>query len=185
MTNNTKKTFKNTVAAVGVALMGVSLVACSQTQAQEPKFASGANCGQLGDQSATLDRFYEPGHVVGAAPIKKQVFLSRAVQPTRTVGASLYVPAEPGMNAPHLHRVLACHAASGQAAHPNDPLYPESGRVAELVVRQAQNGFAVDIVANNPKVGEEIWRRAEALSNRGASVDVQQVSQGVSQTRSF
>ena len=165
------------------ALLTSSLAGCATTQTQPTSVAAGAGCGELAQQDEVLRHFYSPGTVYRAQPVEREFFRARASTPTRVVGASLYVRAEPDMNAPYLRRVLACHAASNRAFHPNDPLVPEQGSVTELAVRESHNGYAVSITSDDPKVGQEIWRRAESMTQNSTSVEVEQVSQLHTDTR--
>lgn len=153
-------------------LVAVPLSACS-TQQAEPRVADNAGCAQLAGADDVLERVYAPGAIYDAQPIEERVFKARANQPLRTMGASLYVQADSDMNAPHLRRVLACHAASDNDAHSNDPLRPATGQVAEVSVEEAKNGFAIRVKADDHEVGEEIWNRARAMTQD--SVQVQQV----------
>lgn len=162
-----------------VPLFAIFSVACASNQpsnVEHPsaQIAAGAGCAQL-DDDKTLARLYSPGVIYDAQPVTQKIFRMRASQPTRTVGASLYVRAEPGMSAPYMRRVLACHVVSDESAHPNDPLHPNQGEIASLEVREARGGFAIDVIAEKPSVGQEIWRRAESLTERGGSVTVEQL----------
>jgi hypothetical protein len=162
---------------VVVAATAALSVACSSNQTQPVQVASQASCQGLSPSDTTLSAFYEPGAVYEAEPLKKKIFLARAIQPTKTMGAAMHVRAKPGMTAEYLERVLSCHASFGEAAHPNDPLHPSIGRIDELAVRSANGGFAVEVLGDGPKAGREIWQRARALSQPGSSVQVEQVSQ--------
>ncbi len=157
-----------------LALLSAPLLACS-TQSEPKTVASNAGCGSLVGEEATLQQVYAPGAVYDAKPIKERIFKARANQPIRTMGASLYVQAQPDMNAPHLRRVLSCHAGSTTESHPNDPLRPQGGQIASIDVREVRHGFAIDILADSPDVGEEIYKRAESLNHEKGSVQVQQV----------
>lgn len=156
------------------ALLPLS-VGCAGAQNQPTTLASGANCGQLEGADQVVSQLYEGGAIYDARPIEERVFRARALTPKETMGASLYVKAEPGLTSPYLERVMACHVASGQAAHPNDPLFPQSGKIAKLEVREAKHGFAIDVRADQVNVGREIWQRAESLTQPPSSVEVEQV----------
>lgn len=151
-----------------------ALLACS-SQGEPRTVATGASCASLEGSQETLAELYKPGTMYTAEPIKERIFRARAAQPERVMGATLRVRAEREMNAPYMQRVLACHAASGQGAHPNDPLIPASGTVAKLSVEKSKFGFEIDIVGQDPKMGEEIWQRAELMTNQGARVEAEQV----------
>lgn len=163
--------------------LAVFALACS-SQGEPKTVASGASCSSLEGSQETLAELYKPGTIYKAEPIKETVFRARASQPVHVMGASLKVRAEPGMNAPYMQRVLACHAASGGAAHPNDPLVPQKGTLAKLTVEESKFGFRIDVVGDSRETGEEIWKRAEILSGQGAHVEVEQVS-SLQNTSSF
>jgi hypothetical protein len=148
--------------------------ACAGTQPTTTA-SSGDHCGAI-DAHQIVTQLYDEGAVYDAHPIQERVFRARALQPNETLGASLYVKAEPGLTSPYLQRVMSCHVASGQPAHPNDPLFPQSGKIAELKVREAQHGFAVDVRSDQPAVGREIWQRAQSITESGGSVEGEQVA---------
>lgn len=176
---------KNHMKTTSISAIFVSIfaLACS-TQSEPRSVATGASCGSLEGSDVVLSELYKPGTIYRAEPIEEQLFRARASQPTRVMGASLRVRAEPGMTAPYMQRVLACHAASGNSAHPNDPLAPQNGQLARLSVEESQFGFTVNVVGDSPKSGEEIWQRAEVLTSQGGTVEVEQVG-SLSPTSSF
>ncbi len=170
----------STIAALPFAF---ALLACS-SQGEPQTVATGASCSSLEGSEETLAELYKPGAMYTAEPIKERIFRARAAQPERVMGATLKVRAERDMNAPYMQRVLACHAASGQGAHPNDPLVPASGTIAKLSVEKSKFGFNIQVTGQDPDMGEEIWQRAEILTNQGSRVDAEQVG-GLAKTSSF
>lgn len=168
-----------------IAALPLSILALACSSQGEPKtIATGASCAGLEDSQATVAELYKPGTIYKAEPIKEKVFRARAAQPTHVMGASLKVRAEQGMSAPYMERVLACHAASGGAVHPNDPLFPQAGTLAKLSVEESKFGFNINVVGDSRKSGEEIWKRAEMLTGQGAHVEVEQVG-GLNKTSTF
>lgn len=163
-------TTKRVWMAVVTLLTAAPVLACSSIQTKPTTVAQGASCGTLAEGDQLLGMLYAPGAIYSAKPIEKRIFKARANQPIRTMGATLYIKALPEMNAPYVQRLLSCHAASPENAHPNDPIHPSSGPIASLDVREAKHGFAVEVMANDPKVGEEIWKRAESLANYKGAV---------------
>lgn len=167
-----------------IAGAALSLLACSRTP--DTRVASArAACGQLPDAKAAAARFYQPGAVLDAKPVERKFFKARAIQPTRVVGAQMTVRAEKGMTSEYVQRVLACHVASGTPAHPNDPLHPSQGRVAELSVRSAGSALAVRVVGDSVAAGREILHRAQSLAADTGNVSVEQVAQAASPTTTF
>jgi hypothetical protein len=155
--------------------LALTLAGCATTSSAPTRVASSVHCGGLEGEQEVLSRLYKPGAHLRAAPVKERVFKARANQPIVTMGATISLPAEAEMNGPYLHRVLACHAQFGQSAHPNDPLHPQSGSVSELMVRESGNSYSIEILSDDPKVGEEIWKRADSLSRGHAEVQIEQV----------
>jgi hypothetical protein len=92
-----------------------------------------------------------------------------------TVGADLYVHATPSTSEEYLERILVCHTAYGQPAHPNDPFHPVAGSVQAVSVRSSGSAYAVRLVGTDSSSSREILRRARALSTPG-SVSVEQVA---------
>lgn len=156
--------------------VGTSMACAGTTQNTQTTLASASSCSQLPDADATVQQLYTPGNVYAAKPVERKVFKARSAQPTRTFGASLYTHAEKGMTAPYMERVLRCHAAYGQAAHPNDPLHPAGGKITDLSVSSVAGNFAIRVEGDSTETGKEIWQRAEALSGQAAGVQTQQVS---------
>lgn len=159
-----------------ISAFAIFLTGCATTSSTPTQVASSAHCGELKGEQGVLARLYEPGAQLHATPVKQRVFKARANQPIRTMGASISLPAEAEMNGPYLHRVLACHAQFGQSAHPNDPLHPQSGSVSDLMVRESGNSYSIEILSDDPKVGEEIWKRAELLTRSHTQVQIEQLS---------
>ena len=169
------KTNKTTKLSLILAAMALPFtVGCAGSQATAAA-SGGDHCGEI-DAHQVMSKLYEGGAVYDAHPIEERVFRARALQPNETLGASLYVKAEPGLTSPYLQRVMSCHVTSGQAAHPNDPLFPQSGKIAQLKVREAKHGFAVDVRADEPTVGREIWQRAKSITAPAGSVQGEQVA---------
>ncbi len=166
---------KTPLSLLSVALLGGLSLACAKTSTNPTEVARGASCHELSGDEAVLNHFYEPGTVVSVTPLEEKMFIARASQPMQPVGASMYLPAEKDINAPYLRRVLACHAASGQSAHPNDPLHPVGGPVTDLAVRETGNGYAVDVLSDDPRVAKEILQRARAFGGGTTSVEVEQL----------
>jgi hypothetical protein len=160
----------------GIALAGLALamVACNGSTRAEPRMAAASGCQQIAGNDVTAE-FYKPGQVYSARELERTKFIARALQRQETIGAELHMHAPRNVTGEFLQRALACHAFTGQAAHPNDPLHPSEGAVRSVSVRSAGGSFAVQIVSDSPRVGREIWARAQAFAS-GSNVDVRQVA---------
>jgi hypothetical protein len=157
-----------------IGLLALGLVACSGRAQMDPRVAATSGCQEIAGNEATAE-FYKPGQVYAARELERNEFVARAIQRKRTVGAELYMHAPRNVTGEFLERALTCHAFTGQASHPNDPLHPSEGTVQSVAVRSEGGGFAVQITSDSPRVGREIWARAQSFAG-GSSVDVRQVS---------
>lgn len=157
-----------------IGLLALGLAACSSRAHVDPRVAATSGCQEIAGNEATAE-FYKPGQVYGARELERNEFVARAIQRKATTGAELYMHAPRNVTGEFLERALACHAFTGQAAHPNDPLHPAEGTIKSVSVRSRGGGFAVQVTSDSPKVGREIWARARAFAG-SSSVDVRQVS---------
>lgn len=162
--------------------LGAVTMACSQAE-QRPAEVATTGCAQL-EAGHAEQAFYKPGQVYAARPVKERQFIARAHQPERTVGAELYLHAQPGLTQEYLQRSLACHSASGRAAHSNDPLHPGSGSLKSLTVRSVGSNFVVKAIGDSPQTGKEIWQRARSFAAPSSEVTAEQLAsvQAPSQT---
>lgn len=161
----------NGMVAIGLSL---ALGACASGARQDARVAAASGCQEIADNEATTE-FYAPGRVYAARKVEKREFVARAIQPTRVIGAELFMHAPRNVTDTFLERALTCHALTGRAAHPNDPLHPSDGSVRAVSVRSAGGSLAIRVVGETPQAGREIWSRARAFAS-GSSVDVQQVA---------
>jgi hypothetical protein len=94
----------------------------------------------------------------------ERVFYPKGSPAQKLDGAVIYVRSRPGVSAPWLSRVLACHELRHVpelcAAHDRCPLAVEGARVG---VTETSTGFAVSIEASDAKIAQEIVRRSREL----------------------
>jgi hypothetical protein len=167
---------RNTLLVLGFSAFAAAGCASDQKQ---PAGVASAGCQQLGNVNEIVASQLQPGQVIGAREVREQIFLARALQPERTVGADLYVLATPNSSPQYLERTLTCHAAQGQALGANDPFHPSEGYVTDVSVRPVSNGYAVRVRGSNPEAAKEIWQRAQRFADPGA-VTVEQVAENAS-----
>lgn len=158
------------------ALLGLPFVlgACGGAAHTDARVAANPACQDIAGNEATAE-FYTPGRVYAARKLEKREIVARAIQRDRVVGAELYLPAPRNVTSEFMERALICHARSGQAAHPNDPLHPSDGSVRRVSVRSTGGSLAVQVLGNDPQAGREIWARARAFAS-GSNVDVRQIA---------
>ena len=150
-------------------------MACASSAQKPEHIAAHSACERLPEAKEALAAFYSPGNVYTANPAEEDLFIGRASVPVRTTGAELYMHAQPGLDESYVERVLRCHTARRQAAHPNDPLVPDVGLVADVEVRPAGQALVVRVVGEDAATAAEIWRRAQAFASP-TSVRVEQIA---------
>ena len=167
--------FKKTLFTVLVlALTGFVGVPTGTTPSPlAPARAEASACGGISLDDAVREQVYGSDSVFAVRPVRETVFLARAIQPVRTMGATLHVHAQPGMTQQYLERALECHARRGQAVSPSDPFVIQDGSVRDIDVRSAGGAFSVRILGDSPAAGRAIFERAETLV--GGAVSVQQL----------
>lgn len=168
------------VLGLSSVVMGVG---CAAAQTQ-PVNVAAAGCNQIDNPSAVAATYLKSDQLYGAQEVRERVFLARAIQPKRTVGADLYVHATPNVSGEYLERVLTCHAAQGQGIDGNDPFHPTSGHVASIEVRPVSSGYAVRVLGSDHHTSKEIWQRAKTLTAPG-TVTIEQVAATSSDSSSF
>ena len=168
------------ISTTTVLLLGAT--ACAGSTPTRTSTAT-LGCSELPRDNAAMTAFYAPGNAHDATPIRRKAAPGKALLPERTVGAEIHLRAQEGVTREYLQRALACHAATGDAAHPSDPLKPASGNVDGLAVRSTGSGFAVSVTSDAPEAGREIWQRARAISAPGATVTGEQIAQRASSQR--
>jgi hypothetical protein len=160
----------------GWALLGLTfaLGACGGASRAEARIAAAPGCQEIAGNEASAE-FYTPGRVYAARKLEKREHTARAIQINRVVGAELYLHAPRNVTSEFMERALICHARSGHAAHPNDPLHPSEGSVRRVSVRSTGGNLVVEVVGDGPQAGREIWARASAFAS-SSHVDVRQVA---------
>ena len=126
------------------------------------------------DSGAEAAKIYAEASSGTARRLVGEKHKARALQVRYTEGAEVTLPAPAGMSGEYIQRVLSCHAASGAApAHPNDLVH---GATASVKVESAGPGYRIAVRASNADEGEQIWEKAQALTQSGGAVEVEQVS---------
>lgn len=103
--------------------------------------------------------------IVGTRPLKEDVQIGKA-KFTHDRGVLISLRAQPGMSAPWLGRVAACHialvAAAGGPANgaANDPLLVPGATVR---IEETYDGFVVSVRVPDDAAATETLRRAQAL----------------------
>ncbi len=127
-------------------------------------------CSGLAPDDRDISPFSHRADILGVSPID-----AGPAQPRRQpliVGATVLFRPVPGLTLEELQQLVDCHLARNAtigyetaAAEMGACLLTQQG--TQATVRALESGFAVDIKADSPSAGQEIWRRAQLL----ASVD--------------
>lgn len=92
--------------------------------------------------------------------------LARGVPGRAVIGATVYFRAVEGLTAEWLQQTVNCHLARNAALGHDVPemdYCPLVPRGVSATVKPTRDGFAVTILAPDPKTGAEVLRRARAL----------------------
>lgn len=158
-----------------LAALTLTGVACGAgTQQASTTVPAGAACQRLPDLQEQVAQVYDVGRVRQVAPLYRTQFLARAIQPRYIAGAELHLDAERGVSQPYLQRVLACHVALSEGAHPADPL--SAPNIQNVTVRAEGHRFVVTITGADRQAGKLIWQKARALTQPTGHVEVEQLS---------
>jgi hypothetical protein len=133
--------------------------------AQALRDAEATACGEVSEYDRDTSPFSSRQDIALVRPLTGRLAVGKG-GPTieRVLGARVTFHDVPGLTVDRLQRIVDCHlarnAALGHAAPemPDCPLVPEGVRAT--VERTEAGHVAVDIVADDPKVAEEVWRRA-------------------------
>jgi hypothetical protein len=166
-----KKTLFTTLVLALAGFVGVPAGGVESPLA--PARAEANACSGVSLDDSVRQQVYGSGSAFSVRPVRETVFLARALQPVRTMGATIHVHAQAGMTRQYLERALECHARRGQAVSPADPLVLQDGAVRDVDVRSAGGAFAVRVIGDSPAAGRAIFERAESLVD--GTVSVQQL----------
>jgi hypothetical protein len=124
-------------------------------------------CAGIALEDRDVSPFSRRGDILGVSPLESTP--GKPVAQGQIVGATVIFRPVPGLTAGELQRLVDCHlernatigydTASREMEH---CLLTQRG--ARASVRTLESGFAVDVRADDPFAGREIWRRAQALA---------------------
>jgi hypothetical protein len=100
-------------------------------------------------------------HVVAARPLKDRVSMGGHLIRDRLAGATLYIPAEPGLTTDWLKRLADSHQAQMASGVPmKDCVFAVAG--SEITVSSNNSGYLiVSVSSKDDGAAKEILRRAE------------------------
>jgi hypothetical protein len=122
-------------------------------------------CAGVPEEDRDMSPFRHKEDISSVAKLEKTEQHGKVAQP-HLKGATVTFRAVPGLTEQWLQRIVDCHlarnAAMGDHAHEMD-YCPLALKGASASVRALPDGFAVDVSCDDPKVAEQILKRAEAL----------------------
>jgi len=124
-------------------------------------------CAGVPDELREAGPLTSPDLVERVEPFRVSEVWSK-VPVTALVGARIHVRARPGLAAPWLQRVAACHLARHALPMPEAECAhcPFSSQIARVDVEPLGGSFVISIRAENAEDAEDIWVRANALLAR-------------------
>lgn len=146
---------------------------CAGAQKPPTALVARTDCAGLGADPA-ISALYSRAKVQHVAPVYRQEFVARAIQPRYVAGTELYVAAEAGLHPAYVERALTCRAAQGAGHDPNDPLLARG--VADVDVSARGPSLRIAITGVDRASGNEIWRRASELAAPRGDVAVEQLA---------
>jgi hypothetical protein len=124
-------------------------------------------CSGIAPDDRDVSPFSHRGDILGVSALEDDP--GKPKRQRRLLGATVVFRPVPGLTAQELQHLVDCHlarnatigyeSASRQMDH---CLLTQRG--ARATVRPLETGFAVDVRADDPFAGREIWRRAQALA---------------------
>jgi hypothetical protein len=147
-------------------------VGCATTTSAPLAAAQGGEdaehvCAGIPAKERELGLLSYRGAIGGTTPMMLRTRLSKSVEDNRQVGVRIALRAQPGLTAPWLSRVAACHVALAAAKQleatdaKDDPLLVPGVQVS---VEEAYTGFIVSVRAPDAAAATDVNARAVALS---------------------
>ena len=125
-------------------------------------------CAGLAPDDRDISPFSHRADILGVSPLDAGPAQARRQAPI--VGATVLFRPVPGLTAEELQQLVDCHLARNAtigyetaSAQMDGCLLTQQG--TQATVRPLESGFAVDIRAESPAAGQEIWRRAQLLAS--------------------
>jgi hypothetical protein len=112
----------------------------------------------------------------GTAPLVERKVVGKAVMVPQEIGVQIAVRAQPGLTAPWLERVAACHAAlaaSGQLEARDAKDDPLAVPGVSVTVEEGRTGFIVSVRAPNVTAAADVNSRAIAMAGSPKSTTAQ------------
>ncbi len=147
-----------------------ALAAAHRTASQALRDAEERVCGGIAESDRDTSPFEHREDIVRVERLTERRTMGRT-EIEYAVGARLVIRAVPWMTAEWLQRVVDCHVARNAALGHEVPEMPTCPLVPAGVTRRAQAigiGFAIDVRGDTDAVRDEIWRRAQLLTQPSA-----------------
>lgn len=125
-------------------------------------------CAGLAPDDRDVSPFSHRADILGVSPLEEGRVKPRAQR--RIVGATVTFRQVPELTVAELQQLIDCHLARNAtigyeraSSEMGGCLLTQQGTRAH--VRALDSGFAVDVRADDPAAGQEIWRRAQLLAS--------------------
>jgi hypothetical protein len=124
-------------------------------------------CSGIAADDRDVSPFSHRGDILGVSALEDDP--AKPKRQRRVLGATVVFRPVPGLTARELQHLVDCHLARNatigyESATREMEHCLLTQRGARATVRPLETGFAVDVRADDPSAGQEIWRRAQALA---------------------
>jgi len=114
-------------------------------------------CAGLSQEDRDVSPFAHPRDIIRVEPIGPGAHLE---------GARVFFGLVQGLSRPRLQQIVDCHVARADAVGhvmPEESFCPLVPPNVKALVRDASDGFVVDVTSDDPEAAREVLRRAQAL----------------------
>ena len=160
-----------------VTLVGAVLIAgggaCASTAIERPPAADYRAACEGTTRAQAHDALLQPPEITSVAPLRDKPFIARpsplkvaaAESRAKLQGARVVLRPSVGMTAERLQLLANCDRTMGEhaAPSPSTPACPFELDRSSTTVRSTGDGFALDVVSDDPRVAAEILQRARGL----------------------
>jgi hypothetical protein len=128
-------------------------------------------CAGIDEDDRDMSPFYHREDIASVSAAEETITAGKGSS-TRKSGARIVFRAVPGLTAEWLQREVDCHIARSAAlghSMPEMAYCPLVMKDVKAKVSSTGDGFAVEVTSADPKMVEEILRRAQALQGSAAA----------------
>jgi hypothetical protein len=137
----------------------LQLLAVRRKVTRELNEATERACAGLSDFDRDVSPFAHRSDIAKVEPLEAD---------GRLAGARVFFRAVSGLSAPKLRRIVDCHIAQAEELDhrvPDETFCPLNPPEVRAVVRDARDGYVIDVTSADPEAAAEVLRRALELTH--------------------